>query len=389
VSIELAASRLVPPRQHGVIRQIVRRPTLVVWALFVLASPFYVVRSGLPQPGDLLVLVLAPLAIAEWDRRIDRPTSRAIRLLVWFTAWVAIVNYGWAFVLWKWTEYRDFLIHPLFYLFNLAVFVSAILIARRDRLLFLRITFVLAFATVVVQIVASFTLRSVMDRGQLFFNNPNQLGYYALLCGCLFAMTQRRLQISRLWSGIGVAGCAYLAALSASRASLAGILVLLMVLVFSNPRTIVIGSLVAVAFISVGGPLSTAIDEAELRATTERHPKMTFAEERGYNRLWEYPEYLVLGAGEGDLARFTPEGERPRELHSSFGATLFGYGIVGIALFVAFFVRVLRGAALRESLMIVPALVYTVAHQGLRFTMFWVVLAVLVVMKQAPPEPRS
>lgn len=366
-----------------------RRPALVVWCLFVVLGPVYVFASGLPQPGDMLVIVLAPLALLEWDRRLDRSTRRTVRALMWFTLWIAAVDYGWAFVLSRWTSYKDFLIQPLFYVFNFSVFGSALLIARRDRKLFVRLTVVIAFVTIAVQVVMSFANSAAIYRGQLFFNNPNQLGYYALLCACLFAMTQRPLEIPRLWSGIGVTCCAYLAVLSASRASLAGILVLLLVLVFSNPRTIIIGSLVGIAMISLGGPLSNAIDESALRATTERDPKMSFAEERGYDRLWEYPQHLIIGAGEGDFERFAREGERPRELHSSFGAILFGYGVIGVGLFVVFFVRVLKGAETREMLMIVPAMIYTVAHQGLRFTMFWVVLSVFVVMKQGIPSSRE
>jgi hypothetical protein len=365
---------------------VLRRPALVVWCLFVALSPVYVFGSGLPQPGDMLVVLLAPLALIEWNRRIDRSSARTVRALIWFTVWVALVNYGWAFVLWQWTSYREFLIHPMFYLFNLLVFISALLIARRDRDLFLKLTIGVTFVIVVLQVAMSFADRDSLDRGRLFFNNPNQLGYFALLCGCLFAMTQERLKLGRLWAGIGVTACAYLATLSASRASLAGVLVLLMVLVFSNPRTIVIGSLIGLALVFAGGPLSRAIDEAEYRTTTQHNTNLSFAEERGYDRLWTYPEYLVLGAGEGEYERFTPPGERPRELHSSFGAMVFSYGVVGTILFAIFFFRVVRGAPLRLAVLIVPALAYTIAHQGLRFTMFWVVLAVFVVLKQEPTK---
>jgi hypothetical protein len=386
---ELAIARPVSRRKRGTWGGLWRRPVLLIWCLFLLLSPLYVFGVGLPQPGDMLLFLLAPLAVFDWDRRFDKTTARTIKALVWFTLWVTLVNYTWAVVLWKWTNRKDFIIHPLYYLFNLLVFVSAMMIAHRDRRLFLRATVYVAFLTIFVQVVASFFYRTDLYRGELFFDSPNQLGYYALLCACLFAMTQKPLGIPRLWSGIGVTCCAYLGVLSASRASLAGILVLLFVLVFSNPRTIIIGSLVALALISLGGPLSNALDAAEARTTHERDPKTTFAEERGYDRIWEHPEYLGLGAGEGDYARFAKPGEHPREMHSSFGSIAFSYGLVGVALFALFFWRVVKGAPLRSTLMMVPALLYTVAHQGLRFPMFWVVLAVFAVMKQIGPPERK
>lgn len=378
-------SRVVPVRWT----QALRSPALVCWCVFVLLVPLYILPVGLPQPADLLLFVLAPLAAFGWDRRLDARTARTVRALFWFTVWVAIVNYTWASILWKWTSRRDFVVHPLYYLFNFAMFVSGILISRRNRLVFIRATAVVAFVTVIGLAAVSFFYGTTLYRGQLLFDSPNQLGYFALLCACLFAMTSPVYGLSRKWSAVGVALCAYLAVLSASRASLAGIVVLLFLLVFQNPRTIIIGAIVAIGLMSVGGPVSHAIDASEERIAHDRFHQLTFAEERGYDRLWNYPEYLPLGAGEGEYARFMKEGEIRREIHSSFASILFGYGIVGLALFGVFFVRVLRGATRRNMLLIVPALVYTVAHQGLRFTMFWIVLAVFVVLKQPDPAERA
>lgn len=371
------------------LRALVRSPGLMIWCLFLLFSPLYIAPSGLPQPSDALVFLLVPLSFAGWDRRLDPSANRTLRALFWFTAWVAVVNYGWALVLWKWDNLKDFVIHPLFYAFNLAVFASALMLIRRDRGLFLRMSVAVVYLSIGVQVVASFFYRTDLYRGELFFNSPNQLGYYALLAACMFAMTQRPLGISRLRAGLGVTGCAYLALLSASRASLAGVLVLLVVLLFSNPRTIILASLAAAGLLTLGGPLANAIDAAQHRATHRNNPNITFAEERGYDRIWQYPEYLPIGAGEGVYQRFAKEGERGRELHSSFGSVLFGYGLVGVTLFLVFFVRVIKGSTRRTALMLVPALLYTIAHQGLRFTMFWVVLAVFVGLKQGPPRATS
>jgi hypothetical protein len=365
-------------------RVLMRNPALVVWCLFVLLSPVYVFKSGLPQPGDLLVFLLAPLALIRWDGKLDRQSSRMMRPLFWFTLWVCIINYGWALILWRWTDRKDFILHPFFYAFNAAIFLSALVLARVDRERFVRITVDVVFVTIVASVIGSIFLRG-LHRTQVFFNSPNQLGYYSLLSACLFAMAQRPLRISRLKASIGVACCAYLAVLSASRASLAGILVLLVVLLFSNPKIIVAGTLAAIAVVTLGGPISDVIEFNQKRALEDRYPHTSFAEERGYDRIWRNPEYLITGAGEGAYERFIfREGEKRRELHSSFGSLLFGYGIIGIGLFLVFFVRALRGAPLRMTLMLMPTLIYTVAHQGLRFTTFWVVLAVFVVLKSMP-----
>jgi hypothetical protein len=167
-------------------------------------------------------------------------------------------------------------------------------------------------------------------------------------------------------------------------------LILLLVLLFSNPRTIIIASLAIVGLVSLGGPVADAIEHAEKRVTEDRDPNTSFAEERGYDRIWRNPEYLITGAGEGAYERFVfRKGEKRRELHSSFGTMFFGYGIIGLTLFAVFGARVIRGAPLRMTMMLVPALAYTVAHQGLRFTMFWVVLAAFAVLKPMPDTDKK
>lgn len=372
-------------------RELSRSPALVIWVLFLLLSPLYVVSSGLPQPGDWLVLLLLPVTLFTWNGVLDRKSASMIRALIWFTVWVFVVNYAWALILGKWRSPKDFIIHPFFYFFNSAVFLCALVIARKNREAFLRITVEVVFFTIVVQLASSFFVSSGSAvRGQVFFNSPNQLGYYALLSACLFALAQRPLGISRLKAAIGMSSCAYLALLSASRSSVAGILILLLVLLFSNPRTIIIASLAVVGLVSLGGPVANAIEHAEKRVTEDRDPKTSFAEERGYDRIWRNPEYLVTGAGEGAYERFVfRPGAARRELHSSFGSLFFGYGVIGLGLFTVFGLRVLRGAPMRMSLMLVPALIYTIAHQGLRFTMFWVVLAAFVVLKPMPDHDKK
>src|ERR1700743_2177341 len=99
------------PSARSIWRDVARRPALAMWCVFVLLIPLYIFRVGLPQPADLLVVVLAPLAFFDWNRRIDKDTAATIRVLFWFTAWVALVNYGWALVLWKWDRLKDFIIH--------------------------------------------------------------------------------------------------------------------------------------------------------------------------------------------------------------------------------------------------------------------------------------
>lgn len=366
-----------------------RRPTLALWCLFVFSMPLYVMPSGMPQPSTLLIFIVVPAMLVGWNKRLNIKFTRTLRPLLLLTLWICLVNYGWVIIFGKTTVLKSYAIFPIYYIFNVAVFSTVLILFQRFGDLALRWTVYAVYAAVGFQVAASFVYRTELYRGQLFFNSPNQLGFYALLAASLLAMSQRRIGFGLLKASAGLTGCAYLAALSASRASLGGIAILFFLLVFQNPRVIVFASLVAVGLITLGGPIANAIDTVETRVNRNRNANLSFAEERGYDRLWKYKEYMLVGAGEGDVTRFKDNPTSAGELHSSFATVLFSYGFVGLAIFMVFLWRVVRGAGTRHFLMLVPTLAFTLAHNGLRFTMLWLLLAVFVVLKVKPaPAPK-
>ncbi len=380
--VAVTARRKARPIQAA-LRAFSREPVLFFWCAFVASIPIYVGDSGTPQPGNALIFLILPLALVRWDGRLDGAAVRLLRALIVFTIWVCIVNYGWALITGKFNR-SDYAVFPIYYIFNAAVMFAAILIYRRSGDLFLRATTYSVFFAVAYQVVVSFVASSDDVRSALFFNNPNQLGYWSLLAACTISLTQKRLKISMLIAGVGLSACVYLAVLSASRAAVAGVAILLVLLLFSNPKIIVAGMLAAVALSNVGGPLANAIESSRRRAELkDQDAAGGFVEERGYDRLWEHKEHLILGAGEGDFGRFNVG----HEIHSSAATVLFSYGIVGAALFLAFVWRLISGASLRATLILVPTVAYTVAHQGLRFTMLWVLLSVFLAQKFLPRAP--
>src|SRR4029079_5761391 len=119
------------------------------------------------------------------------------------------------------------------------------------------------------------------------------------------------------------------------------------------------------------------------------HSDATFFQERGYDRIWRNQQYLLLGAGEGGLSRFDDTAYvKNMEIHSSAGTILFSYGIVGSILFLVFMWRLIRGARARLVITLLPPLLYTGAHQGLRFTMLWIGLHVFIALKDDIERPR-
>jgi hypothetical protein len=367
-------------------RQVLRQPELVTWAIYLFLIPVYIFRSGLPQPGDIVVFIMVPLVLQHWNGRLRRDTRGVVRALLWFTLWVCIVDYAWVLVTGTFTLVGtdSFVLYPLYYIYNALVFLVAIVLYRRHGELFLRVTVFVVTASVFLQVLSSLVFRSSATRGSVFFNNPNQLGYFALLAATLIALTHRRLQLRMLTSSVALLCCGYLALISASRAAAGGIVGLLVLLIFSNPKVIVVACIAAVAVVSGVGPIADAVEASQGRVLNlSAHADRSFLEERGYDRIWRNQKYLVLGAGEGGLSRFDDTAfVKNMEIHSSAGTVLFSYGIVGSLLFMLFTWRVIRGARFRLTLTLLPPLLYTGAHQGLRFTLLWVVLAVFLALKE-------
>jgi hypothetical protein len=334
-----------------------------------------------------LLIPLVPLAIRRWNGRLDRSARRPLKVLVVFTIWVMMVDWGWALLLDNFGAYGPdtFLLWPVYYVYNALVFFVVCVFYQRYGTRFLWLTLHLLLTSVLIQAVASVIVhRGPTLRGIGFFNNPNQLGFFALVNASLMALGRRGLGFGSVKAGVAITTCVYLALVSASRAAVIGCAILFAFTVISNPRRIIVAGIVILGLVAIGGPISNAIDNTQQRLTAERYPQWNFFEERGYDRILNNKQYWLLGAGEGGTSRFretTAIGAT--EVHSSAGTIFFSYGVVGVIIFLAFLLRVIERASLRDTLMLAAALSYTISHQGLRSTSLWILLGLFVCICHA------
>src|SRR5207249_2508290 len=183
------------------------------------------------------------------------------------------------------------------------------------------------------------------------------------------------------------AAATYLAVLSLSKTALLALAVLAVLTLLERPLALppvppLAGFLLAAALSvprDVAPPLLRNLQD---RIAT-REVDETIAG-RGYDRFLSHPEYVFLGAGEGDYPRF--RSELVSELHSSFGTILFCYGVVGAGLFTWGIVLVCLRTDLGSALCLGPVFFFGMAHHGLRFNLFWVLLACLCCVGKAGRE---
>lgn len=377
------ANRIEPSTLRFDLVTLLRDPTLLLWSLYILLVPVYIFPNGLPQPDEMALITLVPILLRRWNGQLPAPYVRLVRRLLALVLWVIIVNVFWSLALnrWSFALKQGFAISPLFYIFNLMLFLITFVMYEQHKERFLYYTTRLVVLSLLVQTVISFFYSRGHSRERVLFNNPNQLGYYAAVAAVIILLTQRRVRLSAWMTTLGVVAASYLALLSASKAALGCIAIMLVLGLFNRLRTVLVtGTLFIVLFVTVA-PLRDLIDKVQDRIANDQDSKtLTFAQERGYDRIIQHPEYLITGAGEGYYERFRGLATGAHEIHSSLASIVFCYGIVGAMLFFTFAFSVLRGASLRDMLTLVPAIAYGLSHQGLRFTLFWVLLAIFAIL---------
>jgi hypothetical protein len=360
-----------------------RDPVLAVWAIYLTLVPIYVYSSGLPQPGDWLIAILAPLVLRAWNGRLSGSMSSTIRPLLMFTIYTIAANVIWSVILNAWSlglKY-GFILSPVFYMYNALVFLVVLVLYSKYRRGMLWFTGNIVLISLLAQAAVALLFGGGGARATLLFNNPNQLGYFALLSINILFLLHRRGHTSIIAVAVGGVAASYLALISASKAALGGIALIAIVGTLVRLRTlIVVGMVFALTFV-VAEPMRDAVNQTIARY--ESDTSASFVEERGYDRIAEYPEYWVLGSGEGGYNRFRHDSALgAHEIHSSIGTLFFCYGLVGSLLFAMFIWGVMRGTGFRNWLMIAPSVAYGMTHQGLRTTMFWVLLALVVALRE-------
>ncbi|HEX6145087.1 MAG TPA: hypothetical protein VFZ01_20395 [Geminicoccaceae bacterium] len=345
---------------------------------YLVTSIFYVFPSGTPQPADfLLVLVIVSTLLVAWARLPDDPMLYLVAGLM--VAWILLVNAIW-FLL---TGDFVFLKKTSFYVYNLLVFLFVIAAGFHDWERLRKVVWWACVLALLAQVGWMELFPDATRRATGTFNNPNQLGYWALLLMACMAVVKGReglgaLDVLALGAGL------YVTALSLSKAaSISAIVLLACIGVASGLRRsaglLLCAALVlGLAFQMATGSLVDRIAALEpVEALAQRLESIGRQRDdsflaRGYPRLIENLEHLAFGAGEGSFDRLSEDGSS-KEFHSTLGNLLMSYGVPGVALFTALIV-VVGAAAPRNLLYLMPIMLYGLTHMGLRFSLFWVFL---------------
>jgi hypothetical protein len=365
----------------------ISKAILFLWGGFFILFPFYIFGSGMPQPADWLMVLLFAYFFFTEKVFPFKDQVELVRKHRNFIIYVAVLNTIWYFFIDQSHEKRfPTFFHSLFYIYNFFTVMAAIRIYNKIKGRFFIFTSYAVGSSILLQVVISFSGVYSGGRDALFFNNPNQLGYYALLCGSLFIYLSKYVKLNTFFQVAVLLAFIYITLISASKAAFAGAVILTALAginqgLLNVRQFIVIGIAAGLAFyiFSNSERVQDIFEYTFNRFSNIGSQGDDSYEGRGYDRILNNPGYMILGAGEGGYFRFDSLLSNG-EIHSTFGTLIFSYGIPGTILFLIFIFHVFRSSSMMELMYIVPVAAYSVTHQGFRSTLFWVFLACIYII---------
>jgi len=286
------------------------------------------------------------------------------------------------------------LVFPLYVSFNFVLFASLIRWFRFPNAIRYFSIGIIAATVIAVMGVVFLGYASVysLERAVGTFNNPNQLGYFAV---CLFSIStllylNGRMRIAVL-AGLVVSSL-ILAIMSLSKASMVSVFVPSLAIGFvlvRNKSLSFVGPLIAMVMI-VGAYHVITSNVIENMTFVQRLSVLGSApddslEGRGYTViLGASPRELLVGFGAEETSRIYGDGKdvhKMHEIHSTVFSFFVTYGLIGGLLFSLFMLlwaqRVFLFSGVIGLICIVgPPTAYGLSHNGSRFTMFWMLIAV-------------
>lgn len=359
---------------------------LKYWSLYLLLMPFYFFKAGNPQVSDVFISLIIGAFILRGNS-LYLFKVKFSKVFIGFILYATAVNIVLAVSrVGVYSKGLPWYFFTGFYINNLLVFSFAIRLFYIYGREFLKTTIYSLVLICILQLALSTFLSFGGSRDSLFFDNPNQLGYYAISVLTVILLIEKYVSLGKLWVYASILLCTYFTFISVSKAAIGAIVLLALVYLISNNilkaktliRVVLLGLvLVAISlFTALGSGLT---DKLQGRLDQSVKPdEVSQWEYRGYDRISNHPEYLLLGAGEGAYNRFDTYIEN-HEIHSSFGTLLFCYGIPGLILFILFIKSIVKGVKKATLLYLIPVIAYGVTHMGLRFTMFYIVLAIFPI----------
>lgn len=384
----------------------------VLFLLFIMLKPFYLRSSGTLQVSDFVFL----LSFVFWffHNRGRIAFTHGNQYYLAFVLCVLGINIAYSIMYFdsvmKYRASDNLLVNILYYTYNLLVVLQ--FSDSMPNHSFIKSLYRVSIVNIIIQAVVfllGYGRYYYGIRYQGTFNDPNQLAFFLFMSFLVvFVLSSyfrdRSCKSQTLINSLLFLVVIYLIAQSGSTGVFLGVAAFSLSMVYAFLHSergplftalkcfFLLSLLIAVFFVICGFADLSASENYLMQRVSDKIDKVygggiaALLEERGIDKMYNYPQYLFFGSGEGNYARFAPSAY---EVHSTIPSILFAYGILPFLLLFKWF----RVNLKKVYYVIIPAYIgllfesLTLLNQ--RQPMFWMLILLGSLAYQHKNETRK
>ncbi len=368
--------------------------------IYLLLKPYYIFQSGSIQPGDLfIVLALIFFMLIDKNRINVKKIINSERHFVIFVFITILINTIYYLIY----NDVDFLLSSIYFVFNLIAVILFAFACEKKETFLINISNILKF-NLIIQLILCFLNIGKIYGGFRYmgtFNDPNQFGYYILLSFCyIYIINIRYKNIKNVFlyllisvylifecssTGMFLGICAFLLLyiinfvtkipIYLKKYKLTFVLILTTTFILSliiltiNP----LKNEILLDKISNNHMVNRVIEKLNKLNTDNSKNEINLLEERGYDKIYYYPQYILFGAGGGKYERFEKT-VHYGEIHATFPSILFCYGIIPFLILIKWIYIKLKGMKKDYLVAYIALLVESFTLLNQRQALFWIII---------------
>ena len=345
--------------------------------------PIYIFNSGSIQPSHFFLLIFSIVTLLNFKIYINKYFVTFTIFLIYCALVNIFYSYSELVVSRNVIEFK-YLKEFLFLSYNFIITISLLTFFNYQKE-FNKIKYCIFTAIVIIffSICYEIYFSQLEFRFTSYFNNPNQLGYFSVCVFSIIYLFYRNNYISYYLLIILLFLIVLFSMLTLSKASYVSLLLCIFFSIkpfnfkYSKIIELIFLFLIILIFIIFYLQITELhIFKRTLNMFTESDSSL---EVRGYKVFFEGNSIQALfGMGVKnifDIQKF--------EIHSTFFMVLTSYGIIGFCIFLTLMIiwilDINKTYGLRGLICVCgPSLLYGLTHNGIRFSMFWIMFAVSI-----------
>lgn len=380
--------------------------------LYLLLKPFYLNESGTLQLSDIIIIIaffLILLKSPKIESNINLKLFKDYNILLIFVICIFFINIiGYL----KYFTY-DFLLSILYFVFILmGLYVFIYKITDRN---FLNIIYRISIFNVIEQVfifILGFGKYYSFGRYMGTFNDPNQFGFFIVLM-LMYIYTLKNIlnKDSKFFIMTFILG-AFMIFESASTGMILAIISFVFIQFLINiknaikinkkhSRKVLFIFFVLIIFLiyliiryntdkefknNVNIFLNKNIFSSSIytrilgKVDKMEASLIDILEDRHLEQIINYPEYLIIGAGQGNYERFS-NGRYYGEIHSTLPSILFYYGVIPFLILLYWLYRNLKGLNIKQSSVYIAIFIESFTLINQRQLLLWVLIIIANLYK--------